>query len=123
VYVNSDPIHLSDPSGLLWRQAERLGQKLLRYGRRLTRGEALTARMAGKEVVTDSTRAAKKLDENVSRAVGGCGSAVCERPHEPGQLTHSHAEIVPGGARFAGHTFIDSELVGLVAWCWASRHL
>lgn len=40
VYVDGDPLNLSDPSGLLWRQVERLGQKLLRYSRVLTRGEA-----------------------------------------------------------------------------------
>jgi len=64
--------------------------------------------------VTDSTRAAKKLDKDVSRALGGSGSAVCEGPHQPGQLRHSHAEVSPGGNRFPGHTFVDSSLTGIL---------
>ena len=70
--------------------------------------------MAGKDVVTDSARAAKTLDKGISRALGGSGSSVCEGPHRPGQLRHSHAEIEAGGDRFPGHTFIDFTLSGFL---------
>jgi RHS repeat-associated protein len=110
-YCGNDPVNYIDSTGMdKWRAAQRLGQTILNYGRRLTRKEALEARKLGQDVVTDSMGSARKLEKDVSRALGGNEKAVCDGPHGPGQLPHAHAQHTGPRDRFPGHSFVDGKL-------------
>jgi hypothetical protein len=109
-YAEGNPQTNTDPSGLsIWKVAYRIGQHALRYGRTLTRGEALARSLRGMDVVTNGTRVAKKAGKDVSRALGGPGKCVVEAGPSGGRHVHA-ARNASGSQRYPGHIFIDPNL-------------
>ncbi|WP_437528481.1 hypothetical protein WME79_45515 [Sorangium sp. So ce726] len=110
-YASSDRINYIDSTRIAkWRVARRIGQSILQYSRRIARREALFLRKIGNDVVMKSSRAARKLENDISRELGGNGKAVCESPHGPKQSPHAHAQHGGPRDRFPGHTFVDPKL-------------
>jgi RHS repeat-associated protein len=110
-YCGNDPVNYIDSTGTeRWRVARRIGQAALQYGRRITRGEAKQLLKMSKDVVTNSTRAARKMAKDVSKESGGNGKAVCEGPHGPKQKPHAHPQDTGPRDRLPGHVFVDPKL-------------
>jgi len=103
-------LRYSDERGLTIRRvAYRIGRTAVRYGRELTRGQALRRFSRGGDVATDGARAMRKLSKDSSRLRGGPGKCVVEPG--PTGMPHGHASAnEPGTKRFPGHVFFDPNL-------------
>jgi hypothetical protein len=71
----------------LVRRIHQAGVKLQRL---LTHEEAYEAARKGRDIATDSGKAQYDMAREVSKACGGGGRVVSDRPHNPGELPHMH---------------------------------
>lgn len=115
-YCGDDPVNRFDPDGHIWRQVARVAGGTFRVVRNVGRAEAMNLIKAGKDVATESNKAARKLGRDVSRMVGGKGEVSAVECHPPG-APHRHALDAKGKhAEGTGHIFIDPRLPAAVPW-------
>jgi RHS repeat-associated protein len=117
-YASDDPVNEVDLTGRsIWRAATLFFGKhkpYMKYGKRITRKEALKRVMKGANVATNDRRAAKRLGEQVSRI----GQVECDPKHGKTILEdirnnhkpHFHPMLNPNKRMPGSHVYFDPNL-------------